>query len=303
MRRSEIVIDDGKAYHLGVAQNQMAPNIFQVGDPARAYRVAERFDSVEHEVTNREFVTITGRLAGLPVSVMGTGIGHDNVEIALLEAYSLLAFDLETQLLKDVVPDVTVLRIGTSGGAQPDVDAGTMGVTTYAIGLDSTGLYFDIPVVDETATRLERRAKGIIDEATVPGSRFAGWVMPYASRATPQAVDELCRAAAAGPFPVTTGVTVAAPGFYGASGRYLEGLKLAVPGIKVATAGIEADGHRVINFEMESSIIFLLAQALGWRAGTICPIISNPLRQDAVMDYHPHVEAAIDIAVAAMRNL
>lgn len=303
MKRSEIVISDGKAYHLGVAQHQMAPNIFQVGDPARAYRVAERLDSIEHEVTNREFVTITGKLDGKPVSVMGTGIGHDNVEIALLEAYSLLAFDLDTQYRKETVPDITVLRIGTSGGAQPDVDAGTLGITTYAIGLDSTGLYFDTPPVDETTTQLEHRAKRIIDEATVAGSRFAGWVMPYASKATPQAVDELVRAAATCPFPVTTGVTVAAPGFYGASGRYLEGLKLAVPGIKEVTAGIEADGHRVINFEMESSIIFLLAQALGWRAGTICPIISNPLSQDEVLDYHPHVEAAIGIAVAAMMRL
>ena len=303
--KSEIVVHEDKAYHIGVAQHQMAPRIFQVGDPARAYKVAARFDSVDHEVKNREFVTLTGKLKGLPVTVMGTGIGHDNVEIALLEAYTLLAFDLETKELLPEVPDVTVLRIGTSGGAQPDVDPGTMGISTYAIGLDSTGIYWDVPLPDSTAGKLEERSKALLDRATVPGSRFFGWVKPYATKATPEVVQTLLDVAGelfpAGP--TTTGVTVSAPGFYGASGRYMEGLKLAVPGIKVVTADIEADGHRVINFEMESSLIFHLAHGLGWKAGTICPIISNPLCQGAVMDYGPSVEAAIDIAVETMLRL
>jgi uridine phosphorylase len=303
--KSEIVVSNGKAYHIGVAQHQMAPRIFQVGDPDRAYKVAKRFDCIHHECKNREFVTLTGKLDGKPVSVMGTGIGHDNVEIALLEAYTLLAFDLQSQTLKDDVPDVTVLRIGTSGGAQGDVDPGTLGITSYAIGLDTTGIYWDVPVPDETSAKLEKRAKTLLDEATAQGSRFQGWILPYAAKATPEIVALLSEVAGqiAPTIPNTTGVTVAAPGFYGASGRHLEGLKLTVPGIKLATAAIEADGHRVINFEMESSLIFLLAQGLGWQTGTICPIISNPKRQDVVLDYRPYVDAAIDIAIETMRRI
>jgi len=300
--RSDITIENGKAYHIGVAPHEIAPRIFQVGDPARAFKVADRFDRVDFECRNREYVTLTGTLAGKPVSVMGTGIGHDNVEIALLEAYTLLAFDLSTATRKTRVPEITVIRIGTSGGAQPDVEPGTMGITSYAIGLDTTGIYWDVPVPDQTAGKLEIVAKRLLDDATVPGSRFAGWVRPYASRATPEMVRLLEHSAreAAPRFPLVTGVTVAAPGFYGASGRRMEGLSLSVPGIKEVCAGIEADGHRVVNFEMESSLIFHLAQGLGWRAGTVCPIISNPKRQGKVMDYRPCVEAAIDIAVRAM---
>lgn len=303
--KSEIVISEGRAYHIGVAPHEMAPRIFQVGDPDRAYKVAKRFDCVDYECRNREFVTLTGKLDGRPVSVMGTGIGHDNVEIALLEAYTVLAFDLESQTLKEKVPEVTVIRIGTSGGAQGDVEPGTLGITSYAIGLDTTGIYWDVPVPDETAELLEKRAKVLLDEATVKGSRFEGWIMPYAARGTPEIVDLLVKAAGevAPQVPHTTGVTVAAPGFYGASGRFMEGLNLTVPGIKLATANIEANGHRVVNFEMESSLIFLLAQGLGWNAGTICPIISNPMRQDVVLDYRPYVEAAIDIAIEAMRGV
>jgi len=303
--KSEIVVHEGRAYHIGAAQHEIAPRIFQVGDPERAFKVARRFDAVDYELRNREFVTLTGTLNGMPVTVMGTGIGHDNVEIALLEAYTLLAFNLETQMLKDEVPDVTVIRIGTSGGAQGDVDPGTLGITTYALGLDTTGIYFDIPVPDETAAGLEKRAKELLDAATVPGSRFEGWVLPYATRAAPEVVETLKEIAMemAPEIPHTTGVTVAAPGFYGASGRHMAGLKLSIPGIKEVTGRVEMDGHRVINFEMESSLIFHLAQGLGWRAGTICPIISNPKRQHVVMDYRPFVEASIDIAVEAMLRL
>ncbi len=303
--RSDITVENGRAYHIGVAPHEIAPRIFQVGDPARAYKVADRFERVDFECRNREFVTLTGLLGGRPATVMGTGIGHDNVEIALLEAYTLLAFDLSTGMRKAVVPPISVLRIGTSGGAQPDVEPGTLGITSYALGLDTTGIYWNVPLPDDTAGKLEVAARRLLGEATVPDSRFAGWISPYASRATPEIVRLLEHSArtVAPRFPQVTGVTVAAPGFYGASGRHIEGLSLSVPGIKMVCAAIEAGGHRVVNFEMESSLIFHLAQGLGWRAGTICPIISNPMRHGVVMDYRPCVQAAIDVAVATMQIL
>src|SRR3990172_530712 len=97
-RPSEIVVVDGRVYHLGLLASELAANLFIVGDPARAYTVAARFDRVDHEVKHREFVTLTGRHRGLPVSVMGTGIGPDNVEIALVEAWALVTLDLATGL-------------------------------------------------------------------------------------------------------------------------------------------------------------------------------------------------------------
>ncbi len=81
---SEIVVKNGKVLHLGLAKGQLAENVFLVGDPARAIRVSKRFESILCEVRNREYVTITGRFNGMPVSVIGTGIGVDNVEILVL---------------------------------------------------------------------------------------------------------------------------------------------------------------------------------------------------------------------------
>ena len=96
------------------------------------------------------------------------------------------------------------------------------------------------------------------------------------------------------------GITVAVPGFYGASGRYIEGLTNTLDGIKGCFADVVVDGVRTVNMEMESGLLFHLSEALGIRAGTICPVISNPNSQDAVVDYRPHVSACIDIALEAM---
>ena len=56
--------DAGRQYHLGVGPDEVAQHVLLVGDPERARRVAARFESVELERVNREFITITGRLGG-----------------------------------------------------------------------------------------------------------------------------------------------------------------------------------------------------------------------------------------------
>lgn len=307
-RPSEIVFVDGRAYHLGLRPDQLAEHLFVVGDPARAYTVASRFDRVDHEVKHREFVTLTGSHRGLPVSVVGTGMGTDNVEIALVEAWALVTLDLATRLRRPATGPgsarpLTVLRIGTSGGTREDVAVGTLVISSYAIGLDSTGVYYDGPPADETVTALEHAARRAIGEGVAPGSRFAGAFFPYASRATPALVAALERQARAAGARFVTGATVTAPGFFGPSGRHLDGVANTVQDVKPRLGRIEAHGVRVFNMEMESSLLFHLATLLGIRAGTICPTISNPAGHGAVLDPAPFVAQAIEIALAAMHDV
>ncbi len=307
-RPSEIVVVDGRVYHLGLLPSELAPNLFIVGDPARASTVAARFDRVDHEVKHREFVTLTGSHRGLPVSVLGTGIGPDNVEIALVEAWALLTLDLATGLRRpasgpEAVRPLTVLRIGTSGGTRDNVAVGTLVISSYAIGLDSTGFYYEGPAADETVTALEQAARRAIEEGVRPGSRFAGAFVPYASRATPALVEALERHAAAAGARFVTGATVTSPGFFGPSGRYVDGLTNTVQDVKARLGRIEARGVPVFNMEMESSLLFHLAGLLGARAGTICPTISSPAGHGAVLDPAPLVAQAIEIALAAMHEV
>ena len=87
--KSEIVIINDRLYHLGVKKGDLAENVFIVGDPARAKRVSEYFDTIEKEISNREYLTFTGTYKGLRVSVIGTGIGTDNVVVSPRQIESL----------------------------------------------------------------------------------------------------------------------------------------------------------------------------------------------------------------------
>jgi len=263
---------------------------------------------VDHELKHREFVTLTGSHRGLRLSVIGTGIGPDNVEIALVEAWALATLDLATRLRRpasgpDRARPLTVIRVGTSGGMREELPAGTLVVSSYAIGLDSTGPYYEGPPADATVTALERAARRAIDEGVRPGSRFAGAFVPYASRAAPAVVGALERHAARAGARFATGATVTAPGFFGPSGRHLDGVTNTVADVKLRLGRIEVAGVRVLNMEMESSLLFHLSALLGIRAGTICPTISNPASHGSVLDPAPLVAQAIDIALAAMHDV
>lgn len=300
---SELVVDEeGRLYHLGVLPHEVSPRIVLVGDPARALRVAARFASIEHEVRRREFVTLTGRLGGDRLTVIGTGIGTDNVEIALIEAWAALSFDLDTKEPLPNAPAMTAIRVGTSGGAQRDLAVGTLCIADLALGLDATGPYFDVPGLPEHE-ELEDRARAVLDASARPGARFAGRFHPYVAAASRRVTAALQQAAAEASEPHEVGITVTAPGFYGASSRTLAGLTNTFPDIKRALASLTFGERRVLNFEMESSLLFLLARGLGIEAGTICPAISSPDVHAEVPPYGPRIEAAIDVALSAFARL
>ncbi len=294
---SELVLRDGRAYHLSVAGHELARNWLVVGDPARAMRVASHFDTIDHDRRHREYVTLTGTYRGTPMTVIGTGIGTDNLEIALLEGYGMLDIDPLTGRKNPDAEPVRVIRVGTSGGARDDVAPGTLVVSQYAIGLDSTGLYFDVPAADATVLALEEAAIAALAATTKAGARFANRLPVYAAKADEPLARQLAEMCRARGLPMACGTTVAAPGFFGASGRRMDQTSLTVPTIKQALAAIEVTGQRVLNFDMESSLLFHLAQSIGWRAATICPTISAPSAHGAVIDPQVAVDAAIIVAM------
>jgi len=290
-------------YHLGIAPDEISGCIFLVGDPERVHRVARRFESVDHEARNREYVTLTGAYRGIPMSVVGTGIGTDNVEIALVELDAANGIDPATGLRKPEVRPLDIIRIGTSGGVQPDVAAGTLCIAEYALGLDSTGMYYEAPVADRIVAEIESEATRLLGEAAHSARRFGGALPLYASRADSDVTAALARHADAAGVPFESGITVSSPGFYGPSSRYIDGLVNTVPDVKGTLAKLAVQDRRVLNMEMESSLLFHLAGALGHRAGTICPAISQPGAQTTLIDYESCIDDAISIALEAMVEL
>lgn len=120
---------EGRQYHIGLAPGELAPYVLFVGDPDRVDRVAARLDAVELERRCREYRTVTGTCGGLRVSVMGTGIGCDNTEIAVVESCQIVA-------------SPTILRVGSCGALQPRIALGDLVVTSGAIRLESTSTFF-----------------------------------------------------------------------------------------------------------------------------------------------------------------
>jgi uridine phosphorylase len=121
-----------RQYHIGLERGELAEHVLLVGDPGRVRKVAERWDSVELERSNREITTATGTHRGMRVSCMSTGMGTDNVEIVLAE-------------VMEITDAPTFIRIGSSGALQPEIALGDLIVSTGAVRLENTTDFYVHP--------------------------------------------------------------------------------------------------------------------------------------------------------------
>jgi uridine phosphorylase len=87
-------------------------------------KIAQYFDGPVLVADNREYVTYTGTLDGVKVSVTSTGIGGPSASIAMEELVRCGAD--------------TFVRIGTCGGMQTPVKSGDIVVATGAIRMEGT---------------------------------------------------------------------------------------------------------------------------------------------------------------------
>ncbi|NFI55749.1 uridine phosphorylase [Clostridium botulinum] len=114
----------GKQYHIDVAKGEVGKYVILPGDPKRCAKIAAYFDNAELVADKREYVTYTGYLDGVKVSVTSTGIGGPSAAIALEELVQCGAD--------------TFIRVGTCGGMDIDVKGGDMVIATGAIRMEGT---------------------------------------------------------------------------------------------------------------------------------------------------------------------
>ena len=132
---SELIINsDGSIFHLHLKPEQLADKVILVGDPGRVKLVSSHFQSVESEVENREFHSVTGEYNGKRITVTSTGIGCDNIDIVLNELDALANIDFKTRKVKDHLRSLTIVRVGTCGGLQPNTPTGTFIASVKSIG-------------------------------------------------------------------------------------------------------------------------------------------------------------------------
>lgn len=116
--------DASRQYHIQVAQGEVGRYVLLPGDPKRCAKIAKYFDDPVLVADNREYVTYTGTIDGVKVSVTSTGIGGPSASIAMEELYKCGAD--------------TFIRIGTCGGMQTEVLSGDVVVATGAIRMEGT---------------------------------------------------------------------------------------------------------------------------------------------------------------------
>lgn len=280
---SELIINnDGSCFHLHLRPEQLADRVILVGDPGRVNTVAEYFDNIECEVSNREFHSITGTYQDKRITVQSTGIGCDNIDIVMTELDTLANIDYKTRTIKDKHRTLTFVRIGTCGGLQPFTPIGTFIASVKSIGFDGLLNYYAYrnDVCDQ---EMENAFKEHMKWNPLKGS-------PYVAIANPELVDQIaCE-------DMVRGYTITCGGFYGPQGRQIR-LRIEDPEQNEKVESFVYDGLRVCNFEMESSALAGLASLLGHRAMTCCMVIANRYSQNMNTEYKNSIDSLISLVL------
>lgn len=280
---SELIINnDGSCFHLHLRPEQLADRVILVGDPGRVNTVAEYFDNIECEVSNREFHSITGTYQDKRITVQSTGIGCDNIDIVMTELDTLANIDYKTRTIKDKHRTLTFVRIGTCGGLQPFTPIGTFIASVKSIGFDGLLNYY-ADRNDVCDLEMENAFKEHMKWNPLKGS-------PYVAIANPELVDQIARE------DMVRGYTVACGGFYGPQGRQIR-LRIEDPEQNEKVESFVYDGLRICNFEMESSALAGLASLLGHRAMTCCMVIANRYSQNMNTEYKNSIDTLISLVL------
>jgi len=282
---SELILNErGAIYHLDLRPEEIAPTIILVGDPGRVAKVSEKFDRVEIKRQHREFVTHTGYIGDKQLTVLSTGIGPDNIDIALNELDALANIDFENRTIKPSFTPFQFIRFGTSGSLQADIPVDSFVVSTHGIGLDNLLNYYSYEKsADESAIE-----KAFIEQTGLN----IKITIPYVFKGSELLLKKFNKE-------FHKGMTVTCPGFYGPQGRILR-LPLQAPGLINKLTEFSFLNHRITNFEMETSAIYGLGRLMGHECMSVNVIIANRVIKEFSKDNQKAVEKLIVKALEAL---
>jgi uridine phosphorylase len=249
---------DGTVYHLNLHPEELADNVILVGDPDRVEMISSLLDTVEVKKQNRELITHTGVYKGKRVSVISTGMGTDNIDIVLTELDALCNIDLQTRREKETHRSLNLVRIGTSGALQSDIEVGTAVASSFGLGIDGMFQFYDFGDICR---------EDIVDAFI----RQTNWnnrlPYPYCTPASPVLLERIA-------YDMRKGMTISAAGFFGPQGRQVRAA-LRCPEMNRMVGMFEYQGYKITNMEMESSAIYGLGSMLGHYPLAVCLIIAN----------------------------
>lgn len=284
---SELILNKrGAIYHLDALPTEIANTIITVGDPDRVNEVSKHFDTVEHKMQHREFVTHTGTIGGKRISVVSTGIGPDNIDIVFNELDALVNIDFEKREVKEKLTQLTVIRVGTSGSLQEDIPVDSFVATTHALGIDNLLHFYRLENNEEE--------KQIVQQF-VAHTQIGALTQPYISTAGGSVLKHFVDG-------FHHGITVTCPGFYAPQGRVLR-LGLANPDFIDRLTNFTFGNHRITNFEMETSSIYGLGRLMGHQCLSLSAIVANRVRKEFSKDSAAAIEDLIQKTLQIVKTI
>lgn len=307
MRPSELPLAaDGSLYHIHLDSSTLANKVLLVGDPDRVNMFKDIFETVEHESRNRELHALTGTYHGTRMTALSTGMGCDNIDIVMTELDAALRVE-NGEWKAESDRHLQVVRIGTSGSLQEDIDCGSRVATVCAVGLDGLMNYYK-----EWVSPMPEMEQAFASHMEFP----AGTARPYYVHGSATLLELVA-------YDMHHGITATAPGFYGPQGRTVR-LHPAIDGLNEKLASFEwNDGSRlfrtsrnsreirnlreirslrVTNLEMETSAIYGFSHLLGHEALTVCLIIANRPKGTFLNDYHEPMRQLVGTVVERLSN-
>lgn len=250
-----ILNPDGSVYHLALTPDEIAHQIIAVGDPDRVGMVSKYFDKIEVRKQKREFVTHTGTIGKKRFTVISTGIGTDNIDIVLNELDALVNVDLVERNIKTTKTSLDIIRIGTSGALRESVGVDVFLASSFGLGLDTLGEYYEFEADEEAQIFIQNVKKEL-------NLKFS----PYFTSGS----DKLLAL-----FPeIQQGITASCPGFYAPQGRVVRA-KLKNPSFIDNLSNLSFKDSLITNFEMETSAYYTLGKVLGHHCLSLNAIVAN----------------------------
>jgi len=265
-------------YHLNLLPEHISKDIFLVGDQGRVSEISKRFDRIDYQISNREFVTHTGYIGNKRISAISTGIGTDNIDIVLNELDALVNTNLANDEVKKEKTSLNLVRLGTSGTIQREIDIDSLVVSSYGLGIDNLMHFYANNCFD-----MEMQ-QAIDNQIKWPNELSK----PYVYAADSKLLKKFEG--------FHQGITVTAPGFYAPQGRKIR-IPFAIEDLHERLLNFNHNGIKITNFEMETSALYGLGKIMGHNCLTICTILANRATNGRSTNYKKSVDNLIDKAI------
>lgn len=285
---SELILNpDGSIYHCNIRPEHLADLVITVGDPDRVEKVSKYFDSIEFQTRKREIVTHTGSLNGKRITVISTGMGTDNIDIVLSELDALSNINLETGDLNPEHRELQFVRLGTSGALQKEIPVDSFVLSSHGLGMDGLLHFYE----DSLMVRDLDMEEAFYEHSEWDDSK----PVPYVVKGSADLLDLLSSDQ------TSSGITATACGFYGPQGRKLR-LVPSPENINEILSDFEFNGHKITNFEMETSAIYGLSKMLGHEALSLNCIVANRALGEFSKDSYKSIDKMIQYALEKLTN-